>query len=115
MPLRSEVTRHDAVNLEKSLRMFRRFEALHAAFALSGRLVGVLGPVVQEPVLPMSDRRHDHSPRCSIASQFVRDHYPRPASTGMQQLTEEADRSVSITPGLDQDVDHSTVLVDSAP
>jgi hypothetical protein len=84
-------------------------------FALSGRLVRVLGAVVQVSVLPMSDRRHDHSSRRCIASQLIRDHHARPPSTASQQLKEEAHRGVSITLGLDQDVDHGTVLVDSAP
>jgi hypothetical protein len=63
----------DAMDFKKALRMFRRLEALHATLSLSGRLMGVLGAVVQVPALPMShSRQHDFLGR-TIAAQFVGD------------------------------------------
>jgi hypothetical protein len=55
--LRSEVSSEDAVRFEKALRMLRRLEALHAALSLPGRLMRVLGTVVQIPALSMSHTR----------------------------------------------------------
>jgi hypothetical protein len=46
MSFRSEVGSQYIVYLEKTLRMFRRLEALHPALALSCRLVRVLCPVI---------------------------------------------------------------------
>jgi hypothetical protein len=66
-------------------------------------------------VLPVSNAGHDHSCRCAIAAELIRDDYARPPSTGAQQLTKEADRGVSVTLGLHQNVDHCTVLIDGSP
>ena len=64
-------------------------EAFHGAFALPGRLVRVLRPVVQVPRLPVLDRRHHRPMRHRIASELVGDQHPRyPALLG-QQLTEK--------------------------
>ena len=60
-------------------------EAFHGAFALPGRLVRVLRPVVQVPRLPVLDRRHHRPMRHLIASELVGDQYPRcPALLGQQ-------------------------------
>ncbi len=100
MPFGSEVGGHDPLYLEKALRMIGRFEALHPAFPLSGRLVRVLCTVIEVPVLTVSNGRHYHSFRRSIASELVGDHYARRPSTGTQKLTKETDRGTSITSGL---------------
>ena len=82
MSLRPEVTGHHALHFEKPLRMLGRLEALHPAFAFSGWLMGVLRPVVQVSVLPVSDGRHYDSFRCAIASKLIRDHYAWWTPTG---------------------------------
>ena len=60
-------------------------EAFHGAFALPGRLVGVLRPVVEVPRLPVLDRRRHRPMRHLIASELVGDQHPRyPALLGQQ-------------------------------
>ena len=86
MSLGPEVTRHNTLHLEKTLRMVGELEALHSAFALSGWLMGILGQVVQVSMLPVSNGRHYDSFRCAIASKLIRDHYARPSSTVRKSL-----------------------------
>ena len=105
----------DSVHFDETLRVPGGLEASHSPLTLPCRLMRVLGPVVQVPVLSVSDGRHDHSFRRSIASQLIGDHHARPPATATQQLTEKADGGVSITFGLDQNVDHGPVLVDRSP
>jgi hypothetical protein len=47
------------------------------AFAYSGRLVGVLGSIVQLLRLAVLDRTHNTATRCPIAAERVSDHQPR--------------------------------------
>jgi hypothetical protein len=61
MSLRAKVSRKNAVDFEKALRMLSRFEAFHPALSLSGRLMRVLRAVVQVSVLPMS---HESMQEC---------------------------------------------------
>jgi hypothetical protein len=44
---------------EETLCLLRRLEALHLSFASSGRLVRILGSVIQVPVLPVLDVGRD--------------------------------------------------------
>jgi len=67
------VTRHNTLHLKKALRMVGGLEALHSAFALSGWLMGILCPVVQVSMLPVSNGRHYYSFRCAIASKLIRE------------------------------------------
>jgi len=53
MPARTKVVRHRCVHRQEALRMAHRLEAPHAPFALSGRLMRVLSPVVQPSTAPM--------------------------------------------------------------
>ena len=90
-------------------------EAFHGAFALPGRLVRVLRPVVQVPRLPVLDRRHHRPMRHLIASELVGDQHPRyPALLG-QQRTEEPLGALGIPARSDQDVEDIAVLVDGPP
>jgi hypothetical protein len=115
MALGSEMGGHDTLHLEKALRMLGRLEALHTALALSGRLMRVFCSIVQVSVLPVSNARHHYSLSRAVASKLVRYHDTGPPTTGAQQLTKEAYRGDSITPGLHQNVDHGTVLIYRSP
>jgi hypothetical protein len=116
MTLGSEVGRHDALHLEKALCMLGRLEALHTALALSGRLMRILGTVIEIPMLTVSNTRHHHSFGGTVTSQLVRNHDARPTATASaQQLTKEADSSQSITLRLHQNVDHGSVLINRSP
>jgi hypothetical protein len=57
-----------------------------------------------------------HDPfRGAIAAQLVRYDHAGPNPRGSQQLAEEPHGRESITPGLDEDVDHNTVLINGSP
>jgi hypothetical protein len=78
--------------LKKSLRMFRRFEALHPTLSLAGRVMRVLCSVVDVSHLPMSDSRQGYFLCGTVVSKLLRNDDPRPASIGLQQLAKETDR-----------------------
>ena len=46
-------------------------EAFHGAYAVPGRLMGVLRPVVEVSGLPVLDRRHHRPMRHLIAAELV--------------------------------------------
>lgn len=69
MSLGSEMRGNDSVNFEKALRMPGGFEAPHPSLAFTRRLVRVLCPVIQIPMLPMCNTRHDDPFRGSVAYQ----------------------------------------------
>jgi hypothetical protein len=74
---RSEVRGDGAIREEKTLGVSRGLESPHAALSLAGRLVRILGAVVQIPVLPMFHTGQDLAPGRTIAFQLIRDDYPQ--------------------------------------
>jgi len=79
------------------------------------RLVQVLRPVVEPFALPMFDAGHDLPFRSTETCQTVRDHGTGWAALLLEQLAQEAEGGVLVTPALDEDVEHQAVLVHSAP
>ena len=63
----------------------------------------------------MSDSRQNCFLRSPIASKLIRDNHAGPASTALQQLTEEPQSTKTIRLGLHQNVDDGTLLIDGAP
>ncbi len=63
----------------------------------------------------MVDRRHDRAERRAVTLQLVRDQAKRNPPLTLQELEKEALRRATVTPGLDEDVDHITVLIDRTP
>jgi len=63
----------------------------------------------------MLHREHHTPVRGSVASELVGYQPSRFATLPFQQLPEESLGSIGASPTLDQDIDHVTVLVDSAP
>ena len=74
---RSEVRGDGPIGGEKTLRVPRGLESPHAALSLAGRLVRILGTVVQRPVLPMLYMGQDLTQRRTIAFQLIRNDHPR--------------------------------------
>jgi hypothetical protein len=56
----------------------RAFESAHPAFALAGRLMRVLGAIIQPLVPPMRHAREHVTQRRPFARELVRDHRPGP-------------------------------------
>jgi hypothetical protein len=115
MSFRSEVSCHDTLNFEKTLRMLRRLEALHLALSLPGRLMRVLRSIVEVPALSMSDARKNHFLRSAVATELVRNDHARLTPTAPQQLSEESHSSKPIPLGLHQNIDYGSLLIDGAP
>ena len=51
----------------------------------------------------------------AVASQLVSHDHPRQILQAFQQSSEEALGGVGIAPGLNEDVEHNAILIDSAP
>jgi hypothetical protein len=115
MSFRPEVSCHDAVHFEKTLRMLRRLEPLHPALPLPGRLMRVLRPIVQVPALPMSHSRQNYFLGGAVATELICNDHARPTSAALQQLPEEPHCGKTISLGLHQNVDDGSLLIDGSP
>ena len=106
---------HESVDREKPLRVRGGSEPAHLSLALSCRLMRDLRAVVL--VLPgaVHHGRHHGAVRRGVAPQFVRDQPARRAALIFQQFPKETRGRLAITPGLDEDVDEVTVLVNRPP
>ena len=87
-------------------------EALHRAFALPGRLVTVLGPVVQALVGAVLHRRHHLAVGGTVGADLAGHDHPRHRLGVLQQIPEESPGRGSVAPGLGQNVQHVPVGVD---
>ncbi len=105
----------DSVHREKSLRLSRGLKPSHLSLALACRLVGDVRPIVLVLTGSMLHRRKDLAMSCRIASQLVGDQPPGRATLTFQQLTEEAFGGAGVSPSLNQDIKHITVLINAAP
>src|SRR3954447_17884383 len=103
---------NDSVNLDKALGLSSRFEPSHSPLPFSGRLMRVLRPVVQVPMLPMRNAGHHDSLRRPIAAQLVGDDHTRFAASSPQQLAKEANCGKALSLRLHEDVEDHPVLID---
>ena len=115
MASRAEMRSNDSVNLEESLGVLAGLEPAHAPLPFSGRLVRVLGAVVEVPMLSMSNTRHHNPFRRPVAAQLVRNKDTRFASSHAQQLAEEANGGEPIPLGLHKDIEDNAVLIHRSP
>src|SRR4051794_569760 len=63
----------------------------------------------------MLDRGHPLTLRGAVARQLVRDHDTRDPALLLEQLAEQALGGLLVAPVLDEDVEHTPILVDSPP
>jgi hypothetical protein len=103
------------VGREGTLHLPGRFEPLHLPFPPSGRLVRVLGPVVEPSVATVLDPGHHLAPGRTVARELVRDHHPRRPPLALQQLAQQALGRPLVAPALNQDVEDEPGLIDGAP
>jgi hypothetical protein len=66
-------------------------------------------------MLAMFDTRHDLSLCGTGAREFVGDHHARCGTLLLQQLPHQALGCFCVTPALNQDVEHGSVLVNGSP
>ncbi len=115
MSFRAEMGSEDIVSFKETLCMLGRLEALHPAFSLPGRLMGVLCSIVEVSALPMSDSRQEYSLGCTVTTELVGYDHARVALGGSQQFAKEAHSSEAVALRLHQNVNHGTVLIDGTP
>jgi hypothetical protein len=92
-----------------------RFEALHAALALTNRSMRVLSPVVAHTSCVMRYRWHYIVLRCSVATLLIGHNVARHVPMTLEQHSKEPLRGSRIPALLRQNVEHFTALIDRAP
>ena len=92
-----------------------RGEPFHRPLALPGRLMRVLGPIVQILRLPMFHRGHQHAVGRLVAGELVGDEQPRHVPPCREQWADELYGGHRVSARLHQDVEQFAVLVDRAP
>ena len=100
---------------KKSLRLTRGLEPSHLSLPLASRLVGHFRSIVLVWLGAVNDGRHDAPVSCGITPQLVGDQPPGRATLTLQQLTEEAFGGAGVSPSLNQDIKHITVLIYGTP
>ena len=106
---------YGTVDRQEALSMAGRLEPSHLGLALPRGLMRDLRSVVLVLLRAVHDERHHRAVRCCIAAQLVRDEPARRAALIFQQFPKEPGGSPSVAAGLDEDVDHITVLVNRPP
>ena len=115
VPTGPKVRRDAAERRQEPLRVPDRHEAFHRPLALPGRLVGVLGAVVQVLRPPMLHRRHELAVRHLLAGELVGDDHPGHVPQAREQSAEELLCGHRVWARPHQNVEHVGVLVDRAP
>ena len=116
MTSRAEERSDNSMDLDKALGVPDGFEPAHSPLPLTRRLMRVLRPVVQVPVLPVSNAGHDHSLSCRVTAQLIRHDHAWTSPPGCaQQPSEEPHGRKTVAFRLDENVDHNTILVDGSP
>ena len=87
VPGRAEVRGDATERGQESLGRADSAEPFHRPFALPGRLVGVLGPIIQVCRLPVFDRRHGGPVRDLVAAELVGGQFPRPGAVTLLNAT----------------------------
>ena len=77
------------MHLDKALSVPSGFEPPHASLPLTRRLMRVLGPIVQVPVLSVSNARHHDPFRGGIAAQLVRYNHAGRTREGRSSLRKD--------------------------
>src|ERR1700684_993844 len=106
---------YDSVHLEKALSMSRGLEAPHPSFAFTRRLMRVLRPVIQIPMLPMSNTGHNDPLRGGVAAQLIGNDHTRFCSRTPQQFAKKPHGSKTVPLRLDKDVKNDSILIHSTP
>ncbi len=95
--------------------MARGLETAHGSFPLSSRLVRILRAIVQPFMLSVLDAPQALPLRSTVACQLVRDEHTRHVLTTFEEFAEKLLGCSLIPPALDQDIQHSSMLIDGAP
>jgi hypothetical protein len=115
MPSWTEVLGDGPIGGEEPLGLAGRLEPLPPWFALTRRLMGVLGAIVERAVLAMCHTGHDLAVGGTVALQRIRDDHPRNILAALEQLAEEFLGRLLVPPTLDQDIQDMTILIHCPP
>jgi hypothetical protein len=94
---------------EKSLGLPWGFEASHASFSRSGRLMRVLGLIVQSFVRSMLHVLHHLFLGSLVTFKFVSDNHSWHKALFFEQLAKESLRCSGVPLPLKQDIEHSSL------
>ena len=100
---------------QKTLRMPHRFESSHPSFPFSGRLVRILGTVIQSSASSMFDRRDDFAVGAGVACKLVGYQRSWTVLESLEELSEKAFGGVCVASALHQNVEHFAFLVHRPP
>jgi hypothetical protein len=89
MPTRTEMWSDAAEHGPEPVRMPGRGAPFHRPLALPGRMMRVLGPVVQTLRLPVFHRGHHHPVGGPVAGELVGEQHPRHLPQSREQSAEE--------------------------
>src|SRR5262245_46955830 len=105
MPLRAEVLRDRTIGGEDALSALGWREAVHPSLPLPGRSVGILGTIVQIPVLSVCDARENLALRRAIAPEFIGDDAPWDILTPVEELPKELLGGLFVASALHQNIE----------
>src|SRR5688500_8906682 len=115
MPTWAEMLPDRPAGRQEALRMSRRREAPHGAFALARRLVRIFCSVVEPPMATMFYARHDLRVGCRVAAKFVGDQDARHILAAFEQLAKELLGRRFVPSALHQDIEDGAILIDRPP
>ena len=115
MTMGPKVASDVAERKQEPLGLPRGGEPFHHLFPDSGRLMGILSPIVQVLRPAMGHRRHELAVRHRVAGQLVGDDHPGHLPQALAQSAEQLLCGHRVSARPDQDVGHVAVLVDRAP
>ena len=115
MPARTEVLGDRTRGGKEPLGVAWRFKPLQVSLPLAGRLVGVLRPIIEIPVLTMFHPWKELPFGDSIALEFVGDAHARYVGQAFQELAKELRGRFLVPTAVDQDIQHVALLIHRPP
>src|SRR5262245_59429106 len=100
---------------EEPLGVSGGLKPLHPSLTLAGRLVGVLGAVIEISMLPMVHPRQEFPFGRPVAFQLASDEHPWHIGQPLQQLAKELLGGCLVSPGLHENIEDVPVLIHRPP
>jgi hypothetical protein len=114
-PVWAAVLGDGTISRQELLGMSRRLQPLHESFSLAGGLVGIFGAIVQIAILPMFHTGPYRAVGIAVAFELFRDDHLGHVPAPFQQLAEKVLRGLLVSLTLDDNIEHSPVLIHGPP